>query len=95
MSLSASKSHPNERLPTPYKDFRSLKFESVLCRATYGKSPPDFPPDGLVHEGTPCGQHLVCVNQTCVSIYQFIDQTRCPSNNDDVECNGKGVSFSF
>lgn len=50
------------------------------------------PPFGLVRDGTPCGDNLICVNQTCVSIFPYIDQTKCPTNQHNVECYGNGVS---
>lgn len=70
---------------------------SCVCvcvrRTTSGStSTQDFPADGLTRDGTPCGANLVCVNQTCVSLFPYIDQTRCPTNNNNIECNGKGVS---
>lgn len=63
-------------------------------RATIGSAnlSNEYPEHGLVKDGTPCGDNLVCVNQTCVSIYPHIDQTKCPTNNMDLECFGHGVS---
>lgn len=55
----------------------------------------DFTENGLVRDGTPCGRNLICVNQTCVSIFPYIDQTKCPTNNNNVECYGQGVSNIF
>lgn len=52
----------------------------------------DIPNHGLVRDGTPCGDNLVCINQTCVSIFPHIDQTKCPTNQINVECSGHGVS---
>lgn len=52
----------------------------------------EYTEDGLVHDGAPCGKNLVCVNQTCVSIFPYIDQTKCPTDGNNVECYGQGVS---
>nr|XP_015839285.1 PREDICTED: disintegrin and metalloproteinase domain-containing protein 11 isoform X2 [Tribolium castaneum] len=45
---------------------------------------------GLVLDGTPCGDNLICLNQTCTSIFPYIDQTKCPTNNPNLECSGHG-----
>lgn len=47
---------------------------------------------GLVRDGTPCGENLVCVNQTCISIFPYIDTSKCPTDNAGKECSGHGVS---
>ena len=63
-------------------------------RATSGTvESSDFPEHGLVRDGTPCGENLVCVNQTCVSLFPYIDTSKCPMTLNNVECTGNGVSF--
>ncbi|XP_031351128.1 disintegrin and metalloproteinase domain-containing protein 11 isoform X2 [Photinus pyralis] len=69
----------------------SIKGVEYECKATSGildKS--DLPPLGLVRDGTPCGENLICLNQTCTSIFPHIDQAKCPSNQNNLECSGHG-----
>lgn len=80
-----------------------LYYEKVSfnpLRATSGIPIPtaEFPEHGLVRDGTPCGENLVCVNQTCVSLFPYIDTSKCPTNQNNIECAGNGVivaCFSF
>ncbi|KAJ8911454.1 hypothetical protein NQ315_013816 [Exocentrus adspersus] len=50
----------------------------------------DLPLLGLVRDGTPCGENLVCLNQTCTSIFPHITQEKCPSNHASSECSDHG-----
>ncbi|XP_042243207.1 disintegrin and metalloproteinase domain-containing protein 23-like isoform X7 [Homarus americanus] len=45
----------------------------------------------LVRDGTACGEKLICVNQTCESIYPYIEPGHCETNNNALECSGHGV----
>ncbi|KAF2368825.1 EGF-like domain extracellular [Trinorchestia longiramus] len=45
----------------------------------------------LTHDGTACGKNLVCINQTCTSIYVYIEPGHCMTNNSMMECSGHGV----
>uniref|UniRef100_A0A336MZJ4 CSON003544 protein n=1 Tax=Culicoides sonorensis TaxID=179676 RepID=A0A336MZJ4_CULSO len=71
----------------------SIKGSEYECKATSGVNADgsDIPNHGLVRDGTPCGDSLVCINQTCVSIFPHIDQTKCPTNQVNTECSGHGV----
>ncbi|XP_073970527.1 disintegrin and metalloproteinase domain-containing protein mind-meld isoform X5 [Rhodnius prolixus] len=70
----------------------STKGVEYECKATSGPvDQPDVPDLGLVRDGTPCGENLICVNQTCTSIFPHMDQGTCPSNHNKLECSGNGV----
>ncbi|XP_012219539.2 disintegrin and metalloproteinase domain-containing protein 9 isoform X6 [Linepithema humile] len=70
----------------------SIKKQEYECKATTGKvEGTDMPGWGLVRDGTSCGDNLICVNQTCTSLFPHIDQEKCPSNHDNSECSGNGV----
>ncbi|XP_042884522.1 disintegrin and metalloproteinase domain-containing protein unc-71-like [Penaeus japonicus] len=45
----------------------------------------------LVQDGTACGEKLICMNQTCESIYPYIEPGQCKTNNNALECSGHGV----
>uniref|UniRef100_A0A182FJR7 Uncharacterized protein n=1 Tax=Anopheles albimanus TaxID=7167 RepID=A0A182FJR7_ANOAL len=67
----------------------SIRGTEYECKSITGTNS-NAPPFGLVRDGTPCGDNLICVNQTCVSIFPYIDQTKCPTNQHNVECYGNG-----
>ncbi|KAL0122910.1 hypothetical protein PUN28_007528 [Cardiocondyla obscurior] len=70
----------------------SIRNQEYECKATTGRvEGSDIPGMGLVRDGTSCGDNLICVNQTCTSLFPHIDQEKCPSNHDDKECSGNGV----
>ncbi|KAK4875955.1 hypothetical protein RN001_012377 [Aquatica leii] len=69
----------------------SIKGIEYECKATSGTlAKSDLPPLGLVRDGTPCGENLICLNQSCSSIFPYIDQAKCPSNQNNMECSGHG-----
>ncbi|KAG5678287.1 hypothetical protein PVAND_007974 [Polypedilum vanderplanki] len=70
----------------------SIRGAEYECKSISGSvEGQDLPEHGLVKDGTPCGENLVCVNQTCVSIFPYIDTTKCPVNHNNVECSGNGA----
>ncbi|XP_075969090.1 disintegrin and metalloproteinase domain-containing protein mind-meld isoform X4 [Anticarsia gemmatalis] len=70
----------------------SIKGNEYECKATTGlPKHTEIAPLGLVRDGTPCGDNLVCVNQTCTSIFPYLDHTKCPTDHNNNECSGKGV----
>ena len=80
-------------VPIPALSQHFYNFYIFICRATSGTvEASEFPEHGLVRDGTPCGENLVCVNQTCVSIFPFVDNTKCLTRTN-AECSGHGVSF--
>ncbi|XP_058810259.1 disintegrin and metalloproteinase domain-containing protein 11 [Phymastichus coffea] len=46
---------------------------------------------GLVRDGSPCGDNLICINQTCTNQFPHIDLDKCPSNHDNHQCSGHGI----
>ncbi|XP_066602697.1 disintegrin and metalloproteinase domain-containing protein 9 isoform X4 [Prorops nasuta] len=70
----------------------TIKGQEFECKATTGKvEGSEMPLMGLVRDGTSCGDNLICVNQTCTSLFPHIDQDKCPSNHGNDECSGNGV----
>ncbi|XP_017754972.1 PREDICTED: disintegrin and metalloproteinase domain-containing protein 11 isoform X11 [Eufriesea mexicana] len=70
----------------------SMKGEEYECKSTTGKVVgSNLPEMGLVRDGTSCGDNLICVNQTCMSLYSLIDNEKCPTNHGNIECSGNGV----
>ncbi|KAG6448632.1 hypothetical protein O3G_MSEX005662 [Manduca sexta] len=70
----------------------TIKGSEYECKATTGlPKHNEVAPLGLVRDGTPCGDNLVCVNQTCTSIFPYLDHTKCPSDRNNHECSAKGV----
>ncbi|XP_061383408.1 disintegrin and metalloproteinase domain-containing protein 22 isoform X4 [Danaus plexippus] len=70
----------------------TIKGQEYDCKATTGV--PDLADTmrlGLVRDGTPCGDNLICVNQTCTSIFPYIDHTKCPTDHNNNECSAKGM----
>ncbi|XP_052857388.1 zinc metalloproteinase-disintegrin-like VLAIP-B isoform X8 [Drosophila gunungcola] len=71
---------------------KGQEFECNIHRATSGQvGSNSYPEHGLVKDGTPCGDNLVCLNQTCVSLFPHVDQTKCPANTQGQECSEHGV----
>ncbi|CAH1154204.1 unnamed protein product [Phaedon cochleariae] len=74
----------------------SMKGREYECKATTsqkgqpGKVGEDLPHLGLVRDGTPCGENLICLNQTCSSIFPHLKQDKCPSNQPNIECSEHG-----
>ncbi|XP_066909274.1 disintegrin and metalloproteinase domain-containing protein 12 isoform X4 [Halyomorpha halys] len=69
----------------------SMKGVEYECKTTsWPMEQPDLPEAGLVRDGTPCGAQLVCVNQTCTSIFPFISTVKCPMNHNSLECSKHG-----
>ncbi|CAG5011309.1 unnamed protein product [Parnassius apollo] len=70
----------------------TIKGNEYECKATTGlPEHSEIGPLGLVRDGTPCGDNLVCVNQTCSSIFPYIDHTKCPTDHNNHECSARGV----
>ncbi|KAF7286150.1 hypothetical protein GWI33_007396 [Rhynchophorus ferrugineus] len=75
-----------------YRTITNIKNVEYECKSTLRLSTDneDIPPMGLVRDGTPCGENLVCFNQTCVTIFPHLAQEKCPTNNNAAECSGHG-----
>ncbi|XP_055586566.1 uncharacterized protein LOC129739173 isoform X3 [Uranotaenia lowii] len=73
------------------KAFITMGGSTYECRSITGSTTNSAtPPLGLVQNGTPCGENLICINQTCVSLFMYVDQVKCPTNHNDRECSGNG-----
>ena len=35
----------------------------------------------------------MCINQTCINQFPYVDLGKCPSNDNNHECSGHGVSI--
>ncbi|XP_060665493.1 uncharacterized protein LOC132797745 isoform X8 [Drosophila nasuta] len=69
----------------------SIKGQEYECKATSGQvGSNSYPEHGLVKDGTPCGDNLICLNQTCVSLFPHVDSTKCPTNKQGQECSEHG-----
>ncbi|XP_015607656.1 disintegrin and metalloproteinase domain-containing protein 19 [Cephus cinctus] len=70
----------------------TAKGQEYECKTTSGTvEGSEMPGMGLVRDGTSCGDNLICVNQTCTSLFPHVDQGKCPSNHNNNECSGNGV----
>ncbi|XP_022902425.2 disintegrin and metalloproteinase domain-containing protein 12 isoform X4 [Onthophagus taurus] len=80
-----------------YRTIISTRGEEYECKTAHrnnsvikNAAKSSFPYVGFVLDGTPCGDNLICINQSCSSLYPYIDQTKCPTNHNDKECSGNG-----
>ncbi|XP_048519013.1 zinc metalloproteinase-disintegrin-like atrolysin-A, partial [Dendroctonus ponderosae] len=64
--------------------------KSILRSREANGDPDQLPPFGLVRSGTPCGDNLICINQSCIAIFSHVTQERCPTNSAAAECSGHG-----
>ncbi|XP_050432862.1 disintegrin and metalloproteinase domain-containing protein unc-71 isoform X2 [Adelges cooleyi] len=56
------------------------------CKSTSGSK--KF---SLVQDGTPCGENMICINQTCTNMNPFVEHGKCPSNHNSLECSSHGI----
>ncbi|XP_011502475.1 PREDICTED: disintegrin and metalloproteinase domain-containing protein 11 isoform X3 [Ceratosolen solmsi marchali] len=71
----------------------SIKGKEYECKATMEEAEIEGSTAnmGLVRDGTPCGENLICINQTCSNQFPHIDLGKCPSNHINHECSNHGV----
>ncbi|XP_059084757.1 uncharacterized protein LOC131881812 isoform X4 [Tigriopus californicus] len=46
---------------------------------------------GMIQDGTRCGNEMICLNQSCISIRPMMSYTRCPADSQNIECAGRGI----
>ncbi|XP_034951684.1 disintegrin and metalloproteinase domain-containing protein 9 isoform X4 [Chelonus insularis] len=69
----------------------SIQGNEYECKATSKVEGLEVPGMGLVRDGTSCGENLICINQTCTSVFPHTDMVKCPTNHNNLECSGNGV----
>ncbi|XP_050295580.1 disintegrin and metalloproteinase domain-containing protein 11 isoform X3 [Anthonomus grandis grandis] len=76
-----------------YRTITNVKNQEVECKSILREISDEndtIPPYGLVRDGTPCGENLICLNQSCITMFPFVVQDRCPTNDPSLECSGHG-----
>lgn len=85
-------SSPRDRPVVDYGSYYELKVlpTGEKCRAAIRKGGNGKEFDGMVKDGTVCGNNKICVKNRCTHVGRLISTT-CPRAGDGKECAGKGI----
>ncbi|CAH1789079.1 unnamed protein product [Owenia fusiformis] len=61
------------------------------CKVMNGPISESLSVQGLVEDGTKCGEGMVCMNQVCTDATLVFTAEECPTGSNNETCSGRGV----